>query len=89
MWHDHQFSQRNKTIKRAVGVEVGGYLEEEGWGGQKLKKGVGNKGVKGGLQKIGGFRNPLPLINCSYCWIWIQYCGNSLLLLQLQISDDL
>ena len=40
MWHDHPFSQRNKTTKRAVGVrgwrlEVGGWRQwgsrEEGW----------------------------------------------------------
>ena len=24
MWHDHQFSQRNKTTERTVGVEFGG-----------------------------------------------------------------
>ena len=36
MWHDHPSSQRNKTTKRAVGVEVGG---KGGGGGQNLKKG--------------------------------------------------
>ena len=34
MWHNHPFSQRNKTTKRAVGVEV----DVQGVGlGQNLK----------------------------------------------------
>ena len=43
MWHDHPFSQRNKTTKRAVGVR-GWRLEVEGSGevgrrvGQNVKK---------------------------------------------------
>ena len=28
MWRDHAFSQRNKTTERAVGVSVGGDMEE-------------------------------------------------------------
>ena len=27
MWHDHRFSQRNKTTERTVGVEFGGDRE--------------------------------------------------------------
>ena len=27
MWRDHPFNQRNRTIKRTVGVKVGGYRE--------------------------------------------------------------
>ena len=27
MWHDHPFSQRNKTTERTVAVEVGGDKE--------------------------------------------------------------
>ena len=51
MWRDHPFIQRNKTIKRAVGVGVGG--EREGGGvGQSLKK-RGSQ-CRGGLHKIGG-----------------------------------
>ena len=39
MWHDHSFSQRNKTTERAVGLGVGADREgrEEG-GVQILKK---------------------------------------------------
>ena len=36
-WHNHPFSQGNKTTKRAVGVEVGSN-DEEGGVGQNLKK---------------------------------------------------
>ena len=40
MWHNHPFSQRNKTTERAVGVGVGGKREWGGGGiGQNLKKG--------------------------------------------------
>ena len=37
MWCDHPFSQKNKTIERAVGVGVGG--DRERGVGQNLKKG--------------------------------------------------
>ena len=43
MWRDHLFSQRNKTTKRAVGLQVGG--DGEGGFGQGRKRkneGVGN-----------------------------------------------
>ena len=30
MWHNHPFSQRNKTTERTLGVGVGGHRE---WGG--------------------------------------------------------
>ena len=46
MWHNNPFSQRNKTTKRAVGVEVGG----EGWWGL----GVGQNLIKAGVGNIGG-----------------------------------
>ena len=36
MWHDHPFSQRNKTTERVAGVEVGG--DRKGGVGQNLKK---------------------------------------------------
>ena len=35
MWHNNPFSQRNKTIKRVMGVEVGGDHKE---GEQNLEK---------------------------------------------------
>ena len=38
MWHDHPFSQRNKTTERAMEVGIGGDREEEGEG---LEKGGG------------------------------------------------
>ena len=51
MWHDHQFSQRNKATKRAgVGVEFGG---QEGVG-QNLKKRAGGRQYRGRLRKIVG-----------------------------------
>ena len=37
IWRDHRFSQRNKTIERAVGVGVGGD-RDKGEGEQNLKK---------------------------------------------------
>ena len=53
MWRDHPFSQRNRTIERAVGVgvgrdkEVGGggavgwtKFEKKEWGGTQYKTGV-------------------------------------------------
>ena len=36
MWKNYSFSQRNKTTKRAVGLEVGG--NKAGWVQKKLKK---------------------------------------------------
>ena len=50
MWHNHPFSQRNKTTERAVGVGVGGNMEERGLG-KIWKREVGNIGV---FYKIGG-----------------------------------
>ena len=44
MWHNHPFSQRNKTTERAVGVGVGGNMDERGLG-KIWKRGVGNIGV--------------------------------------------
>ena len=42
MWHNHPVSQRNKTTKRAIGVEVGGNRVVE----QNLKMGgMQNRGV--------------------------------------------
>ena len=32
MWHDHSFSQRNRTAERAVELGVGGDREERGVG---------------------------------------------------------
>ena len=32
MWHDHPFSQRNRTTERAVGVAIGDNRKDEmGW----------------------------------------------------------
>ena len=40
MWHNHPFSQRNRTTKRTVTVGVGGDREVgEGGVGQNLKQG--------------------------------------------------
>ena len=54
MWHDHPFSQRNRTTERSVGLQVGGDREMGGGEGvgQNLEKGggVGNK-EGGGLFK--------------------------------------
>ena len=54
MWHDHPFSQRKNTAKRAAGADIG----ERGVAvGQKMKQGgVFNIGW-GDLNKIGGLRN--------------------------------
>ena len=51
MWRNHPFSQRNKTIERAVGVGVEGNREDGGVGQNLKKRGVGNIG---GVNKIGG-----------------------------------
>ena len=56
MWCNHLFSQKHKTRRRAVWVEVGGYGEVVG-GRQDLKKMIGNKGA---LHEIGWVKNPLP-----------------------------
>ena len=55
MWHDHPFSQRNRTTERLVGLQVGG---DRGMGGgegvgQNLEKGggVGNIGGEGLFKK--------------------------------------
>ena len=54
MWHDHPFSQRKKTEKRAVGADIGAGGV---WVGQKMKQGgVFNIG-RGDLNEIGGLRN--------------------------------
>ena len=60
MWCNHPFSQANKTIQRAVGVELGGNKEERKVA-QNLKKEVGNIG---GLHEIGGLG--------SLCQLWCQ-----------------
>ena len=40
MWHDHPFSQRNKSTEGTVGVRFGGDREKGGGGeGGKLEKG--------------------------------------------------
>ena len=44
MWHDHPFSQRNKTTERAMGVGVGDDRERGGL----------DKFEKGGVGSIGG-----------------------------------
>ena len=62
IWHNHPFSQRNKTKERAVGVGDGD--NREGWRGwTKFEKGegVGNIGG-GGIHKIRGVRTPLLTI---------------------------
>ena len=51
MWHDHQFSQRNRTTVGTVGVGVGGD-RELGGGGTKCEKG-GKKYMRR-LRKIEG-----------------------------------
>ena len=56
MWHDHPFSQRNRTTERSVGLQVGGDREMGGGEGvgQNLEKGGGVGNIGGGaLQKIG------------------------------------
>ena len=62
MWHDHPFSQRNRSREGTVGLAFEGDREMGGeeWVGQNLKKrGVGNRV---GLHKIGGLA---PL--CQVC----------------------
>ena len=63
MWHDHPFSQRNKTTERTVGLGVGGDSKVGGGGGglDKVLKRRGGVGNIGGLHKIGrGLSTPLP-----------------------------
>ena len=38
MWHDHSFSQRNKTTERAVGLGVGADREGREEGGVPILK---------------------------------------------------
>ena len=45
LWHDHLFSQRNRTTERTVGVGVGQ--------NEKKGEGVGNIGQGDGLIKQG------------------------------------
>ena len=42
-WHDHPFSQRNKTVERVVGIGVGGNREGGRWTKFEEKK-VGGGG---------------------------------------------
>ena len=51
MWHDNRFSQRNKTTKRAVDVEVGGDGGGATWQNLKME---GRQYRDGGLHKIEG-----------------------------------
>ena len=55
MWHNHPFSQRKKVTKRSV--RLGKFWENGVRGGRQYR---------GGLQKIGGFRNPLPTKSWKY-----------------------
>ena len=57
MWHDHPFSQRNKTTERALGLWVGGN-RKGGW--TQFKK--GGRQYRWDLHEIGGVR---PL-----CQLW-------------------
>ena len=62
MWHDHSFSQRNKTSKIAVEVEVGGNGEE---------------GLEKGFKKVGWFWRSLFLVKSQarsllLCKKWAQ-----------------
>ena len=43
MWHDHPFSQRNKSTEGTVGVRFGGDREKGGGGGGGGK--IGKRGV--------------------------------------------
>ena len=59
MWHDHPFSQRNRTTERTVGVEVGGDREVGVTGWTKFEKGSGSKHYRGVFMKR-GVRTPQP-----------------------------
>ena len=48
MWHDHPFSERNKTTEREMGVVVGDGRERGGGGG-----GGWTKFEKEGVENIG------------------------------------
>ena len=64
IWHNHQFSQKSKTTKRAVLVEVGGNITKfENGGGE-----VGNIGE--GLHKIGGLGTLCQLLVQSCCHLF-------------------
>ena len=64
MWHNHLFSQRNKTAERAVGLGVGG--DREGRGLDKLwKRRAGNEGG-GGLHKVRGLGDLGPLFQLCF-----------------------
>ena len=69
MWHDHPFSQRNRTTERSVGLQVGGDREMGGGEGvgQNLEKGggVGNIGG-GGSSKNRGFSTPLSTMQRDF-----------------------
>ena len=54
MWHDHPFSQRNKTLKRAVGLNIGG---DGGGGLDKIWK-KGEYAINGVCIKYGGGEEP-------------------------------
>ena len=58
MWHDHSFSQRNKTTERAVGLGVGADREGREEGGVQILKKEGET-IWGGLYKVGWVRTPL------------------------------
>ena len=49
MWHNHPFSQRNKTTERAVGVGVGCKREWGGGGGDWAKFEKGGEGIVGNI----------------------------------------
>ena len=69
MWHDHSFSQRNKTTEISVVVVVGDREASFGVGQNLKNRRVGNIG---GLHKIGGL-GPLWLIRVilrKYCLVY-------------------
>ena len=66
MWHDHPFSQKNKTTERAAWLGVGGCPPN----GQNLKKG-GCRHNRKGPYKIGGLGPPCQL--CLFFFIYFHY----------------
>ena len=63
MWRDHPYSQRKKTIKRAVGCSLKATGKGRGWKSfEKVGAGVGNIGGGGILIKSGGLE-----ILCQPC----------------------